>query len=119
MMVYFLMGAAILSVYWQREIHRKEWMQYELEQAVQESTQRVEEEIRKEDTMIHNTNEFVAYLMELILERSQEECDMSIQILQADWDRGLLDFRIQEKGLAGNGSEVSVRKRLQLKKDSI
>lgn len=69
----------------------------ELEEALSLSiSQTVKEVMEQKSYGIENRNEFIAAFLQALILRTNSEADMTISVLAADMEKGLLDIEVRE-----------------------
>lgn len=97
--VSFICISAILFVLMiQSEITGKASCEQELEEALSLSVSQTVKEVMEQDSFgIQNKNEFIAAFLQALVLRTNADVDMTVSVLSADLERGLLDIEVKER----------------------
>ncbi len=103
-----LIGCMTYTVWEGRSIYESE-----LETALAEAVAQTVEEVMEEEKFgIQQRNEFVAAFLQKFVQCSEHDVDMTVRVISADPEKGLLDIEVCEKPifLGGVEKEITVRK---------
>lgn len=91
--------SAILSVLAiQSVVHGKAAYVQELEDALSVSVSQTMREVMEQESFgIEDQNEFVAALLQALILKTNSDVDMTVCIISADRERGLLDVEVKER----------------------
>ena len=108
-------SAALLVLMIQSQINARTSCQQELEEALSLSiSQTVKEVMEQKSFGIENRNEFIAAFLQALILRTNSESDMTISVLAADMEKGLLDIEVKE---CRSGREIVVRRTVIFEKE--
>ncbi len=108
-------SAALLVLMIQSQINAWTSCQQELEEALSLSiSQTVKEVMEQKSFGIENRNEFIAAFLQALILRTNSESDMTISVLAADMEKGLLDIEVKE---CLSGREIVVRRTVIFEKE--
>lgn len=85
----------------------------ELEDALSVSVSQTMKEVMEQESFgIENRNEFVAAFLQALVMRTNSDVDMTVYIISADVERGLLDIEVKERFnfLNMGEQEISIRR---------
>lgn len=85
----------------------------ELEDALATSVSQTMKEVMEQESYgIENRNEFIAAFLQALVMRTNSDADMTVRVISADMERGLLDIEIREKVSFFNQGEreIAVRR---------
>ncbi len=113
--------SAILSVLAiQSVIDGKASYVQELEDALSVSVSQTMKEVMEQESFgIENRNEFIAAFLQALVMRTNSDVDMTVCVISADIERGLLDVEIKErfKFLNMGEQEISLRRTVIFQRD--
>lgn len=108
-------SAALLVLMIQSQINARTSCRQELEEALSLSiSQTVKEVMEQKSFGIENRNEFIAAFLQALILRTNSESDMTISVLAADMEKGLLDIEVKE---CLSGREIVVRRTVIFEKE--
>lgn len=114
--------SAILSVLAiQSVIDGKASYEQELEDALSVSVSQTMKEVMEQESFgIENRNEFIAAFLQALVMRTNSDVDMTVCVISADIERGLLDVEIKERFnfLNMGEQEISLRRTVIFQRDS-
>lgn len=112
------MSAVLFVLAIQSEINGKTSNVQELEESLAISVSQTMREVMEQESYgIENRNEFIAAFLQAMVMRTNSDVDMTISILSADMENGLMDVEVKEHLVTENvplggddGQEISVRR---------
>lgn len=114
--------SAILSVLAiQSVIDGKASYVQELEDALSVSVSQTMKEVMEQESFgIENRNEFIAAFLQALVMRTNSDVDMTVCVISADIERGLLDVEVKERFnfLNMGEQEISLRRTVIFQRDS-
>lgn len=114
--------SAILSVLAiQSVIDGKASYVQELEDSLSVSVSQTMKEVMEQESFgIENRNEFIAAFLQALVMRTNSDVDMTVCVISADIERGLLDVEIKERVnfLNMGEQEISLRRTVIFQRDS-
>lgn len=83
-------------------------------------SQTMKEVMEQESYGIENRNEFIAAFLQALVLRSNSDVDMTVNVISADMEKGILDIEVKEKVELLNvySREIAVRRTVILEKES-
>lgn len=103
-------SAILLVLMIQTDINGRASCRQELEEALSLSVSQTMKEVMEQKSFgIENRNEFIAAFLQALILRTNSEVDMTVSVLAADMEKGLLDIEVKEYlpdiGIARGGIE--------------
>lgn len=103
-------SAIVLVVMIHTDINERASCKQELEEALSLSvSQTVKEVMEQKSYGIENRNEFIAAFLQALILRTNSEVDLTVSVITADMEKGLLDIEVKEClpdiGISGRGIE--------------
>lgn len=103
-------SAIVLVVMIHTDINERASCKQELEEALSLSvSQTVKEVMEQKGYGIENRNEFIAAFLQALILRTNSEADMTVSVITADMEKGLLDIEVKEylpdRRMPGKGGE--------------
>ena len=111
-------SAVLLVLAVQSEINGMACHTQELEEALSIAVSQTLKEVMEQDRFgIGDRNEFIAAFLQALVVRTNSDADMTVSVISADMERGLLDIEVKERlsgekesVLLGEDREISVRR---------
>lgn len=111
-------SAVLLVLAIQSEINGMAYYTQELEEALSIAVSQTLKEVMEQDQFgISDRNEFIAAFLQALVVRTNSDVDMTVSVISADMERGLLDIEVKERlsgekesVLLGEDREISVRR---------
>lgn len=94
----------------------------ELEDALSVSVSQTMREVMEQDSFgIEDRNEFVAAFLQALVMRTNSDVDMTVCVISADLERGLLDIEVKERFnfLNMGEQEIALRRTVILERDAV
>lgn len=93
----------------QSVIDGKSFYVQELEDSLANSVSQTMKEVMEQESYgIENRNEFIAAFLQALVMRTNSDADMTVRVISADMEHGLLDIEIREKVSFLNQSEHEI-----------
>lgn len=94
----------------------------ELEDALSVSVSQTMKEVMEQESFgIENRNEFVAAFLQALVMRTNSDVDMTVCVISADLERGLLDIEVKERFnfLNMGEQEIALRRTVIFENDAV
>lgn len=98
----------------QSEVNRTASYKQELEEALSLSvSQTLKEVMEQESYGIEDRNQFIAAFLQALVMRTNSDADMTVSVISADMEKGMLDIEVKERimdleGRTGEGKQDNV-----------
>lgn len=98
----------------QSEVNRTASYKQELEEALSLSvSQTLKEVMEQESYGIEDRNQFIAAFLQALVMRMNSDADMTVSVISADMEKGMLDIEVKERimdleGRTGEGKQDNV-----------
>ena len=98
----------------QSEVNRTASYKQELEEALSLSvSQTLKEVMEQESYGIEDRNQFIAAFLQALVMRTNSDADMTVSVISADMEKGMLDIEVKERimdleGRTGGGKQDNV-----------
>ena len=98
----------------QSEVNRTASYKQELEEALSLSvSQTLKEVMEQESYGIEDRNKFIAAFLQALVMRTNSDADMTVSVISADMEKGMLDIEVKERimdleGRTGEGKQDNV-----------
>lgn len=108
----------------QSEVNRTACYKQELEEALSMSvSQTLKEVMEQESYGIEDRNQFIAAFLQALIVRTNSDADMTVSVISADMEKGILDIEVRERIRDVDEREGEVRQRengiLQAEKNTL
>lgn len=105
-------SAILLVLAIQSRINGMACYRQELEEALSISVSQTLKEVMEQDSYgIEDRNEFIAAFLQALVVRTNSDVDMTVYVISADPEKGLLDIEVRESNtLYNKDMEIAVRR---------
>ena len=117
-------SAILLVLMIHTDINGRASCRQELEEALSLSVSQTMKEVMEQKSFgIENRNEFSAAFLQALILRTNSDVDMTVSVLAADMEKGLLDIEVKEYlpdiGLPGGGGEDKASREIVVRRTVI